>query len=336
MAAQPKPPAFNTAALAASAAPPSYMKDSRDAVSQPSAVGHSANAALAGVAGASDAAAAQRAVAKKADEAPAPRESVKRSGSYIDLLWFQPTLPERLQMNATWAKLVRTQPKGSEWLGPKESGEARLKEDPEREVARALARGTALDAAGVANAVQEAVDDDGFLVRPLVVVEGDVAMALDPMVALETTLSLAEPLAATDKRFKETYDSSSELTKSTRKVTVPMLESARERLRQAFVAAASKAYPANYLEATTERILVDERKFLKKTVLGEPRLVASILPNGSATPLLIYLPAALENVVPALPKFKARVLAEPHLKQEAGEGDATTLLVLAFGRVSAK
>jgi len=328
--ATPQPPPFNTAALAASAAPPSYLKDAKGAAPPATVVGHAANAALAGVAGASDAAAAQR-VQQRQVAGPAPRE--RRTGSFVDLLWFLPTLPERLHTSTDWAKLMRGATKGAEWLTAKGGGEARAKDDPPRDVARALARGTPLDANGVTKAVEEAVDEDGFLVRPMVVVEGDVSMALDPLVALETALSLSEPLSATDKRFKETHDSSSELVKSNRKVTAPMLEAARERLRQAFVTAGSKAYPANYLETTTDRILIDERKFLKKTVLGDARLVATITPNGSGTPIPIYLPAELENVVPALAKFRARVLAEPHAKQEAGEGDPTTLLVLAFGRV---
>lgn len=309
------------------------MKDAKDAVTPPPTVGHAATAALGGVAASSDAAASQKSAPKRTVES-APREPAKRPSSFVDLLWFHSSLPERLRTDTTWAKLLRAAPKGSEWLTDKAGAEARAKDDPARDVARALARSVALDANGVANAVLEAVDEDGFLVRPLVVVEGDVSMAFDPMQSLETMISLSEALALGDKRFKESHDAASELVKSTRKVTVPMLDGARERLRQAFVAAGSKAYPSGYLESTTERILVDERKYQKRMVLGDQRLVAHLTPAGSGTPLPIYLPAELENVIPALVRFKARVLCEPHAKQDASDGDSTTvLLVLAFARV---
>ena len=60
--------------------------------------------------------------------------------------------------------------------------------------------------------------------------------------------------------------------------------------------------------------------------------MCTISPIGSQSSVTLYLPAALEQVVPTLPRFKARVLAEPHGKQDSTEGE-TTLLALAFARV---
>ncbi len=313
--------------MARSAKPPTYMQ----AHHEPAPVSvnaHDAKAALGGVASASNAASekatATKAVAQSLGIAPTKR--VAQNG-YFDLLWYSPQLADKLKALPEWAKIVQGDKK--EWLNDK-AREGRTNEEAERAVRRALARGAVLDSAGVHRAVLEAVDDDGVLVRPIVTVEGEVALILDPLEQLAVSLSLSEPLAASDKKFKESHDAAAEITRENRKITLPMIDGALGRLRQAF-AQNAKGYPPNYLETTAERWLVDERKYLKRVVLGSERLIATIS-TGGGSPLPLYLPAELQQILPTVVRFRARVLAEPHAKQDAPDGDPTSLVALAVAR----
>ncbi|NUO54471.1 MAG: DUF2169 domain-containing protein, partial [Polyangiaceae bacterium] len=206
MASQPmiaNPPTSSTADMARSAKPPSYMQAHHD----PAIVtvnAHDAKAALGGVASASNAASEKattnKAVAQSLGIAPTKR--VAQNG-YFDLLWHSPQLADKLKALPEWAKIVQGDKK--EFLNDK-AREGRTNEEAERAVRRALARGAVLDSAGVHRAVLEAVDDDGVLVRPIVTVEGEVSLILDPLEQLAVSLSLSEPLAASDKKFKESHD----------------------------------------------------------------------------------------------------------------------------------
>ena len=115
------------------------------------------------------------------------------------------------------------------------------------------------------------------------------------------------------------------------KVTAPMIESGLTRLRQAFLAA-GKGFPAGYLESSAEHWLVEERKYHKRVVLGEERLIATIQ-IGSSGSLPLYLPLVLEAILPTVPRFKVRVLAEPHARQDAADGDPTSLVAVAVARI---
>lgn len=328
------PTQLSPSALAAQVAPPSYMRFSEEPTSlgDGSSPSHDARAVLGGLVSASDAA-ATRADAPKVKPKPiAP--AAPRAAGFLDLLWFAEDAADKLKKNAAWNAIVRDAPKSSEWLDDKLVSEARTKEDPRRDVARALARGQLLDASGVARAVLESVDDEGFLIRPIVAAEGEVSITFDPLEQLNVAVALSEPLAAADKKFKEVHDAVADLANATRKVTTPMIEAGLQRIRQAFASApGAKNYSNGYLEATAERYLIEERKYWKRMILGDSRIIASLSPTSGGMPLVVYLPSALENVLPAVPKFKARVLAEPHAKQDAADGDPTSLLAIAFARV---
>jgi len=334
VATAPSATPFNTAELAARAKPPSYLLGV-DPLPSGAIPTHAAGSAQAGLVAASDAAAhvePRSSSATPRDESRSEHTRASRGPGFLDLLWWQPDAHERLRRSPKWAKIVRLPPAKGAWLGD-DDGDARSKDPPERIVARALARGECLSAAGVAREVLESVDDDGLLVRPIVVVEGEVQLSFDPRDTLEATLSFAEPTIVRDSKIKEAYDAASELLKGERKVTVPMVESATKRVRQAFASSTTRSFAPDYLEVTVERWLLDERRFHKRVVLGQPRLVSSITPQGSSSTLPIYLPAELESHVPTLPRFKVRVLAEPHGRQDAAEAESTSLLALAFARV---
>lgn len=312
---------------------PAYLSSPRAPAAPAGPVAHDANAASRGVASASDAAA--RTDGTKAPKARtlenAPAASPKRPRAFVDLLWFDASAVERIRSQPQWVEKLRGTGKASPWLTEAASGEATKREiEPQRYVARAMTRITPVDSQGIQQAVIDAIDDDGYLVRPLVVCEGDLALVYSPFEALRTSIALAEPLGATDKRLKEQLDAAADVAKPERKSTLPMVEAALGRLRTAFQAA-NKVYAQNYLETAAERVLVDDRSYLRRMVLGGPKLVGTLAPSSGA-PITVYLPDELSDRLPLLPRFRARIIAEPHAKQESSEGEGTVLVALALGR----
>jgi hypothetical protein len=248
------------------------------------------------------------------------------------LVWLDGTAAARIRAHGPWGDTLKGSAKGSRWLSENASAEAQKREvEPERLVARALSRVQALDAAGVQSAIVQAIDDDGYLERPLVVVEGELALAYSPLEALRVSLALAEPLGGTDRKLKEQIDAAADVAKPERKSGPPAIDAALVRLRAAF-AAANKIYPVGYLETSAERILVEERSFTRRTVFGGEKIVGTLTPATGA-PLTVYLPEEASSRLPLLPRMRVRVVAEPHARQDTTDLDGPVLLLLGLARV---
>ncbi|WP_197041424.1 DUF2169 family type VI secretion system accessory protein [Chondromyces apiculatus] len=319
------------------AAPPAWVPASTPSWSpsprppEPAGVpAHDARAALGGLSAASDAAATPLETPPSGSGAgPAPRPRLPPPSEYVDLLWFDERAPQRVRQQAAWASYLRETARTTEWLTGEEAVQEPQATRDRREVARALARVPPLDAFGVTRAVEESIDEDGILTRPLVVVGGELTMSFDPLEALKTTITVASQLTAADKKLKDAVDAASEVVQ-TRAAGGPLVEGASTRIRQAF-AQMNRTLPADYLDATVQRTLIEERRYQRRTVLGGVRLCAA-LATGSGAPLPVYLPEMLADKLPLFPKFRVRAVAEPHAQQDPAETEPLALLVLALGR----
>jgi hypothetical protein len=211
-------------------------------------------------------------------------------------------------------------------------------EDPpevrdKRDVFAVLTRGETTDAEGIHEAIGDAVADDGTFTPPLVLVSGELSFPFDELETLKATVTAVSPLIAGDKKLKETVDTVNELLKT------PWLSSSSgvaERLTQqvkdAF-AQGNRMLPPSYLETHTERMLLEQRHYQKRTVFGEPWIRSVLLPSGSGTPMPAYLPEALAKKLPMFQRFKARIVAEAHMQQDEYENHPAALKVVALGRV---
>jgi hypothetical protein len=250
---------------------------------------------------------------------------------YIDLLWFDERAPQRVRQQASWVEHLREAPKQTEWItGEVPAGPPQAVRD-KRDVTRALARVPPSDATSIARAMEEAIDEDGIFVRPLVVVNGELTMAFDPLEVLRTTIAVASQLAVTDKKLKETVDAASEIAEAPRMTPGPLVDGATVRVRQAF-AQANRSLPSDYLESSVQRLLLEERRYQRRTLLGGPRLCGLLAHGGPGAPLPTYLPEHLAPDLPLFPRFRVRALVEPHAQQDPAESEPIALLVLALGR----
>jgi hypothetical protein len=258
----------------------------------------------------------------------------------VDLLWFDPESAPRVRTVPAWKALL-------EELTPKE---APAKDDfdfddeppakkasPEisekREIQVVIARAEAVDADGMNDAISAAVADDGWFDPPLVLMSGELSFPFDEIESLKAILTAAAPLAPNDKKLKDTIDAANEAMKTpVLQSSTSAAESLSTRVKEAF-AQANRTLPANYLDTQTERMLLEQRHYQKRTIFGEPRLRALLTPAGSTVPIPVYLPEALGKQLPLFQRFRARVLVDVHMQQDQYETHACALKAVAVGRV---
>lgn len=295
----------------------------------PRRVEHEARAVLDGVAGASNAAARP-----EPDGGPvrrAVRSSIDRprvtSNDVVDLVWFEEDLPSRIRRYDPWSDAVRDDVRMDDWITAEEPTE-KQKAELRRFVTRALGRVPTTEPALLNRLLAESVDEEGVIDRPLVVAAGELSLQLDPIEVLKSSVEIASQLGTSDK-LKEAIDASKDIAKAQR-VSTPLVESLLARLRKEFVQA-NRSLPNDYLESTVQRTMLEERKYQRREVLGQAHLAGMLAAPGGST--ATYLPDHLASHIPVFPRFKVRIVAEPHPAQHPSDGDAATLRVLALGRV---
>jgi hypothetical protein len=270
--------------------------------------------------------------------APAARASAQpsppppaRADEVLDLVWFDPACAGRLRQS--WSALLaglEGRPRDAEL-----DASAPRPEDVEvhREVFEVLSRATAVDAEFVVDTLAAAVRDDGKLVPPLVLVAGELELALDPVAVLECTLALASPHAAGDRSLRESIDAAEELLR-----TQPVLSSVAaervRRVREAF-AKGKRAVSADHVQTDVERLLLQTRRYHLCSAWGADMIRAVLRsPHGADLAIPAYLPGSLLKRLPMFARFGARLVAEIHLAQDQEETHPCALRVFAVARVA--
>jgi hypothetical protein len=196
-----------------------------------------------------------------------------------------------------------------------------------------LTRGLPTEARGVPAAVRAATDAHGRFTPPLVVVEGELVFGLDEPSVLKTTAACAKPLAKDSKRLQDVLASIDEL------LETPLLQGVagagdgllRELL--AAVAQSKRALPVKVLEDHVERLLLSQRTYQIRSVLGGPQIRASLAPARDALALISYLPEAVGPKLPLALRFRARLIAEVHPSPDPMEAAPLALRVVALSRL---
>jgi hypothetical protein len=336
--------------------PPTGMGESRmwkpsaasDAQARAVRIAEVSHAAVASVAAASDAAAAafpapseHAAASSAAAASPAAASSAAAATrtaprAYIDLLWFDKDAPRHIRAQTSWLEALREPARDGDWMTADEAFEAKQEANDRRDVIRALSRVPAVDGEGVMAQMTAAIDDDGVLTRPLVVVKGELQLFFEEMETLKATIAVVSPLVGADKKLKEIADAANETASSEWRCTSAVAEGMTTRLKEAF-AQTTRGLPSNYVDSSVERILLEQRRYQKRTILGSARLRAALVPVGTspgpASAIPAYLPEHLEKELPMFQRFQVVIVAEAHSQQDQFENHAAALVVLALGRV---
>jgi hypothetical protein len=141
------------------------------------------------------------------------------------------------------------------------------------------------------------------------------------------------PLIAGDKKLKETVDTVNELLKTPwLQSSTGVAEGLTARVKEAF-AQGNRMLPSSYLESHTDRILLEQRHYQKRTVFGEVWIRSLLAVPGSSTAIPTYLPEALSKKLPMFQAMRVRLIAEAHAQQDQYEAHTTALRVVALGRL---
>ncbi len=331
--------AMAAAGLAGAAAAVAFSSASQAAPPPPAAV---ANAATVGAAAASNAAALAGQWSSPSDSQPsgAPVTSSRPythrgpSRDVVDLIWFDPASPPKIREHARWKLLLDKKPKPRDLdfddePPPEEPPDVRNRKD----VFAVLTRGETTDAEGIGEAIADAVAEDGTFTPPLVLVSAELTFPFDELETLKATVTAVTPLIAGDKKLKETVDTVNELLKTAwLSSSSGVAERLTQQVKDAF-AQGNRMLPPSYVDSHTERMLLEQRHYQKRTVFGEPWIRSVLVPGGSSQPMPAYLPEALAKKLPMFQRFKARIVAEAHMQQDEYENHPAALKVVALGRV---
>ena len=204
-----------------------------------------------------------------------------------------------------------------------------------RDVFNVLVEAEPIGEGGLDDVIARAVGPMGALRPPLVLVVGELQFPFDELETLKATVAAVSPLAAGDKKIKEIVDTVNELLKT------PWLEGSSgvaegltSRVRDAFTQSSGRLLQAGYLEAHTERRLLEQRHYQRRTVLGQRWIRGLLTLSGATASIPTYLPDDLATLLPMFRRFKARLIAEVHLQQDQYESHPLALRTVALARVA--
>jgi len=198
-----------------------------------------------------------------------------------------------------------------------------------------LARGEPLDLRGIDAAMASAVTEDGVFVPPLVLIAGELSLPFDEVETLKATIAAVTPLIGADARLQSAVDTAQKLLQTSwlNGGASEIAESLTAKIKEAFVQA-NRAVPARYLEHHTERMLLHQRAYQKRTVQGKPCVRGMLTMTGTREGLTVYLPEAAAEEMPGLLRFPVKLVGEGRGRLEEAEERGTALRVVGLGRLS--
>jgi acyl-CoA hydrolase len=101
------------------------------------------------------------------------------------------------------------------------------------------------------------------------------------------------------------------------------------------VSQSKRPLPVKFLDAHLERVLLEQRRYQKRTVFGAPMLRGLFTPAGSSAALPAYLPESVADKLPLVVQMKVRLIAEAAASQDQYESHPQALRVVALGRAMA-
>lgn len=252
----------------------------------------------------------------------------------IQLLWFEPASVPRVRRQPAWKRILDAL---EDELPDADLDEAGSSEQPvetedRREIFEVLARGEAIDDAGIQEALGASVRDGGKFASPIKLLAGELSFPFDELETLKATVATVTPLIGNDEQLKAAVTNAQDLLKLPDLRTSPaVVESLTLRIREVF-SQGKRAVPAGYLDTQVERALLEQRHYQRRAVFGGPHLRALLVPSGASQPVPSYMPDALAQKLPLYQRFKARLIVEIHPQLDQYETSPMGLRVIALAR----
>ena len=198
------------------------------------------------------------------------------------------------------------------------------------DVLRVLSFGQPSEAAEIHRLLADSLEDVDELDRPLVLVAGELRPTFDELETLAATVAVVKQVAGTDKKVLASLALGQEALAAP---IAPRPKTTIGLVRQLEQAASSLQLPPRYVPAEVERVLVEGRKYKRRTVLGDVRMRADLALAGGGEPQLVYLPDTVATSLPSLVAFPVMALCELIPREDFAEAQDDALLAVALGRV---
>jgi len=249
----------------------------------------------------------------------------------VEMLWFDEEADKRLRHR--WPKLCDQLD-----FAPRDAQHDLLGNDARKARSHHLHFGVMTEAAcedqpGMRRALREAISEKGRFTPPVVLLRGTLRFPFEAIEILRATAATVKPVAGDDKKLKAALEQVDEL------LATPLLSGSSETVTN-FVAHLRKLYKDSrrslsvaYLDEAVERMLLEQRKYQKRTLFGGTWIRSMLMLDSRDKGIPTYLPEALDNNLPMMVSFSARIIAEAHVKQDQYESHAYALRVVTLGRV---
>jgi hypothetical protein len=246
-------------------------------------------------------------------------------GFGVQLVWLDPALAPRLRRPRAWREIIDALQHDDDLelrdaLGPGDAAEA------SRNAFEVLARAQPTPVDSLRRVLGEAVRPDGKLVTPLVVVNAELVVQLDPRRRLETAVSVVEPLAQAHPALRAAVDAIAIYAKRPEGVSGGAGALTRQLLGS--VASHLRNNAEVHLEASIERVLLEQRAYDTRDVLGAPHARLTLQEAGA----VVYLPLAAAQRLPLAGRVRARLIAELHPRCDDAEPAVVALRAAALAR----
>lgn len=266
--------------------------------------------------------------------AHAPVRAPRRASvDVVDLLWFDPASVPRIR--AAFPAIVDELE--FEPVDPKHDLPV---DDPNasrdrHDVFGVLTRAQSTDGRGLARSMLDAVSETGRFTPPVVAIAGEIRFPFDEAEHLAAMIAAISPLVTPEnKKLEEALGTAREVMKTPILQAPSNIEAVVSELREA-LRQTKRAATITQLDAHIERVLLEQRKYQKRSVFGDEQIRALCVPAGENTAIPTYLPASLAKMLPLVLRMKVRLLAEAHAQQDQYESHPHALRLLALGRVVA-
>jgi hypothetical protein len=254
----------------------------------------------------------------------------------LEVVWCSPALAGRLRKNAVWARLLSpgNQTKRNTMtmvsVAAPDTPEA-AEHAVEADATTVLARGTA-SVLDLEAALFDALDAGGALAPELLLLSGELELPFDEVAWVNALAAAAAPLARTDARLAEMIEHATTLARGPIAHAPAVAEGLAAGIREAW-AQANRGEEPERLDALATRVVLAQRAYQHRDVLGDVMVRALLKPTGGPNAVPAYLPDVAAHRLPLFARLPVRVLAEVVPQQDQYEESAVALRVGAIARV---
>lgn len=253
------------------------------------------------------------------------------------LLWYHDQSVARFRRSPDWKPLLKDlerKPRDKDLDDPALAPDPMQMEE-RREVFEILTIAPPKSFDAVQQSYFDAIREDGKFVPPLVLVAGELTLPFDELETLKATITTVSPLVTpSDENLRASIDNAKEFLKTPGLTSAPAVsEGLTTRIKEAF-AQGRRGMPPAYVDTQTERVLLEQRSYQRRAVLGEKHLRGLLSMPGSQTPVPVYIPEEVCLKLPMYQRFRVRIIAEVNQQEDQHESHSLSLRVLALSRVT--